>query len=269
MRSSAGAPAYSAGDLDLNGHAFVMDTGGGNYTVFSGAITGKGAFEWRSGGVPQVAPSILSGDRPNTFQGLFTLSQGVLDLDKPAGVDAIPGDLVIGTTGHAVVRLNRPNQISDTAHVTLGGPGVSCLDLQGHDEKFASLTLLGHAVIALGNKPVSLIVGDSRARSWDLTKTLTIRGYKLGQDKLVFGQDDKGLSAMQLARIGFASPLGRPDGLYTAKIGPDGQLTPTRSSRQSIHPSTFRRQPSPNVPSSTTCLASRIYRARRARSRMA
>ena len=25
-----------AGDIDLNGHAFVMDTGGGNHTVFSG-----------------------------------------------------------------------------------------------------------------------------------------------------------------------------------------------------------------------------------------
>jgi hypothetical protein len=64
---------------------------------------------------------------------------------------------------------------------------------------------------------------------------LTIRGYKLGQDKLLFGQDDKGLSAMQLARIGFASPLGRPDGLYTAKIGPEGQLT-TNSPVQAVNP---------------------------------
>jgi N-acetyl-beta-hexosaminidase len=73
------------GDIDLNGHAFVMDTGGGNHTVFSGAITGQGSFEWCSGDVPQVASSILGGDKPNTFPGAFTLSKGVLDLDKPAG----------------------------------------------------------------------------------------------------------------------------------------------------------------------------------------
>ena len=55
------------GDIDLNGHAFVMETGGGNHTVFSGAIVGTGSFEWNGGGVPQVAPSILSGEKPNTF----------------------------------------------------------------------------------------------------------------------------------------------------------------------------------------------------------
>ena len=111
------------GDIDLNGHALVMETGGGNRTVFSGAITGRGSLEWRGGGVPQVAPSILGGDKPNTFQGAFTLAQGVLDLDKPAGVDAIPGDLVIGAKASALVKLDKPNQINDAANVTLGGHG--------------------------------------------------------------------------------------------------------------------------------------------------
>ena len=215
-----------AGDIDLNGHALVMDTGGGNRTVFSGAITGKGSLEWRGGRVPQVAPSILSGDKPNTFQGTFTLSKGVLDLDKPSGVDAIPGDLVIGAKDSAVVKLDKPNQINAAANVTLGGNGVSGLDLQGHDEKFASLTLETHAVITMGDKPARLAVGDSSARPWKLAKTLTIRSYKCGKDKLVFGKDDKGLTRRQLARIGFASPAGLPDGLYTAKITPDGELAP-------------------------------------------
>jgi lysophospholipase L1-like esterase len=215
-----------AGDLDLNGHAFVMDTGGGHYTVFSGAITGRGSFEWRSGGVPQVAPSILSGAKANTFQGPFTLSKGVLDLDKPAGLDAIPGDLIIGSKGSAVVRLKKSNQISDAANVTLGGPGISGLELQGHNEKFAALTLKTHAEIAMGDKPAALVVGDSSARSWDLSKTMTIRGFKPGKDKLVFGKDGQGLSKAQLARIGFASPEGLSEGLYTAKIGPDGSLSP-------------------------------------------
>jgi lysophospholipase L1-like esterase len=214
------------GDIDLNGHAFVMETGGGNHTVFSGAITGQGAFEWRGGGVPQVAPSVLGGDKANTFRGTFTLSQGVLDLDKPAGADAISGDLVIGTKASAMIRLSKPHQINDAANVTLGGAGISGLDLQGHDEAFASLTLATHAVITMGDKPASLFVGDSSAIPWNLAKTLTIRGFKPGQDKFVFGKDAKGLSQPQLARIGFASPAGLPDGLYTARIGPDGQLAP-------------------------------------------
>jgi N-acetyl-beta-hexosaminidase/lysophospholipase L1-like esterase len=218
--------AAVAGDIDLSGHAFVMDTGGGNYTVFSGAITGQGSFEWCSGGVPQVAPSVLSGDKPNTFQGTFTLSKGVLDLAKPAGVDSIPCDLILGTKGSAVIRLNKADQINDRANITLGGPGICGLELQGHDEKFASVTLATHADILMGEKPAALVVGDSSARSWDLTKTMTIRGFKPGKDKLVFGKDERGLSKGQLARIGFAAPEGLAEGLYTAKIGPDGALAP-------------------------------------------
>ncbi len=214
------------GDIDLNGHAFVMNTGGGNHTVFSGAITGRGAFEWRGGGVPQVGPSVLTGTRANTFAGAFTLTRGILDLDKPAGVDAIPGDLVVGVKGPAIVRLAKPNQVNDAANVTLGGPDISGLELRGHDEAFATLTVKTHAVIDMGETPAALLVGDSSACLWDLTKTVTIRGHKPGRDKLVFGRDGKGLSAAQLARIGFADPAGLPAGLYKAKMGTDGQVTP-------------------------------------------
>ena len=214
------------GDINLNGHALIIETGGGNRTVFSGAISGAGSVEWRGGRVPQVSPSVLTGTAPNAFTGRFTLVNGVLDLDKPAGVDAISGDLLIGVKGDAMVKLNRAHQINDAAQVTLGGAGVSSLDLQGHDEKFASLTLATHGVISLGTNPVSLLIGDSSGRPWNLAKTLTIRGFKPGRDKVVFGKDAKGLSAAQLARVGFASPTGLPEGLYTATMGADGQLAP-------------------------------------------
>jgi lysophospholipase L1-like esterase len=214
------------GDIDLNSHALVMETGGGNHTVFAGAITGHGSVEWFGGGIPQVGPSVLGGVKPNTFRGTFTLSNGVLDLDKPAGMDAIPGDLVIGTKASATVQLSKPDQINDAANVTLGGTGISGLALQGHNEKFASLTLKTHAEIAMGAMPAALFVGDSSDCSWDLTKTMTIRSFKPGQDKLVFGKDEQGLSKGQLARIGFASPAGLAEGLYTAKISPGGALAP-------------------------------------------
>jgi len=212
-----------AGDIDLNGHAFVSDTGGGNRRILGGAITGTGSVAWSGGGVPQVCPSILSGDKPNTFKGTFTLINGVLDLDKPAGVDAIPGDLIIGTKGNAMVNLLKSNQINDAANVTLGGPEISWLKLNGHDETIASLTVNAHAVIDMGSEPSNLIVGDSSACKWDLTKTVTISGFKPGKDKLVFGKNAKGLSPEQLARVGFDDPVGM---LYTAKIGSNGQLAP-------------------------------------------
>ncbi|MEN9574821.1 MAG: hypothetical protein RL514_2676 [Verrucomicrobiota bacterium] len=215
-----------AGDFDLNGHAFIVETGGGNRTVFSGVIAGMGSVEWRGGSVPQVAPSVLTGRAPNTFKGSFTLVNGVLDLDKPTGVDAIPGNLLIGAKGDAMVKLNRAHQINDAAQVTLGGTGVSSLDLQGHDEKFASLTLATHGVISLGTNPAALLIGDSSGRPWNLAKTLTIRGFKPGRDMVAFGKAANGLSAAQLARVGFASPAGRPEGLYTATMGANGQLAP-------------------------------------------
>ncbi|MEI7900031.1 MAG: SGNH/GDSL hydrolase family protein, partial [bacterium] len=214
------------GDIDLNGHAFVMETGGGNHTVFSGAISGAGTFEWSGGGVPQVRPSVLGGEKPNTFKGVFTLARGVLDLDKPAGVDAIPGDLAIGTKDSAVVKLVKSNQISDAAHVTLRGPGINGFEFQGASEKIATLTMGSHVVINLGDKPSALIVGDCSACPWDLTKTMTIQGYKPGKDKLAFGKDAKGLRQEQFARIGFDSPAGMPAGLYAAKMARDGQLLP-------------------------------------------
>jgi hypothetical protein len=78
----------------------------------------------------------------------------------------------------------------------------------------------------MGDKPAALVVGNCNAQSWDLTKTMTIRDFKPGKDKLSFGKDDRGLSKAQLARIGFASPEGMPDALYTARMGTDGQLAP-------------------------------------------
>lgn len=215
-----------AGDIDLNGRSFVIETGGGNHTVCLGAVSGAGTFEWRGGGVPQVAPSILSGTRPNTFQGRFILTRGVLDLDKPSGVTAIPGDLVIGTKGDAIVRLAQADQIHDASRVTLGGSGISGLELQGHDERFARLLLETHAAIDFGATPATLAIGDCRAEKWDLTKTLTVRGFKPGRDRLVFGTGEGGLAPAQLARVGFASPAGYPSGLYTATIRADGQLAP-------------------------------------------
>lgn len=215
-----------AGDINLNGHTLVIETGGGNRTVFSGAISGEGSVAWRGGAVPQVGPSIISGDRPNIFHGTFTLLKGVLDLNKTEGTDAIPGDLVIGAEGSASVRLLRQNQINDAAAVLFAGKEGAALELQGHSERFASLILRTHAEIHMGEAPAALEVGNSSSAPWDLTKTLTVFGFKPGKDRVSFGNDKYGLCKEQLSRVGFASPAGLPAGTYSARISVDGGLEP-------------------------------------------
>ena len=217
-----------AGAIDLNGHMLEVQTGGGNRTVLRGEISGRGSVVWHGGGVPQVAPSILAGDTANTYAGTFTLAKGVLDLAKPAGQAAITGDLVIGRDGPAAVRLANPGQIADPGRVTFGGPGPnpSSLELAGHDESFATLAVLAHAIIDLGGASARLTVGDSSAVAWEPAATLTVVRHVPGKTRLSFGRDAAGLTAAQRARIGFLDPAGMPAGLYGATAGADGELVP-------------------------------------------
>ena len=61
----------------------------------------------------------LGGTNPNTYTGLTTVSQGTLTANKPTGVNAIGGNLLIN--GGAVIYQgnNVGNQIPDTATITL------------------------------------------------------------------------------------------------------------------------------------------------------
>ena len=215
--------------IELAGHGLTVNTGGGNRTLLAGPITGRGSITWSGGGVPQVAASVLAGEAANAYEGSFTLVRGVLDLAKPAGSDAVCGDLVIGRTGPAMVRLQAADQIRDAAVVTLSGPGVAELAVNGHHEAFAGLVLEAHAVIDLGGGAGTLAVGDSAARAWDPAATLTIRGHVPGGTELRIGTTAQGLSAAQLPRIGFLDPAGLPAGLYTARIEADGKLEPDRA----------------------------------------
>lgn len=217
------------GDINLNEHSFVFNTGGGNQTVINGSISGTGTFEWIGSDIPQVRPSVLGGINPNSFKGIFTLSKGVLHLDKPAGTDAISGDLVIDTKGSAMLRILKSEQICNNSNLTLTGSGINSLDLGGNTETIASLTIHSQAIIQLSEKPSRLISGGSSGKKWDLSKTLMIFNYKPGQDFIGFGSEDAGLTPEQLARIGFDKPAGLPTGIYSAKITNRGEVIPDRS----------------------------------------
>ncbi len=85
---------------------------------FTGAISGAGGFQHVSAGVLEFA-----GTAPNTYTGVTQIARGTLRLNKPDGVNAIPGDLNIGTAdaNAGVVTLMKHRQIADSAAVTFAG----------------------------------------------------------------------------------------------------------------------------------------------------
>ena len=217
------------GDIHLNGHRLVMDTGGGNRTVLSGALSGSGRLEWLGAGAArlQTSPGFLAGTKPNTFTGTLIVVRGMLALAKPAGLSAHAGDVVLGGgSNQAILRLDASDQIADSASVRITGKHEGRIWTQGHSETVGPLVLQAHGTIDLGQGASTLAFADSRARSWDLGKTLTIHHWTKGKDKVVFGPGRGGLTAGQVARIGFGDPSDREPGLYRASMLPDGQLVP-------------------------------------------
>ena len=221
-----------AGDLNLNGHNFTMETGGGNKTVFSGVVSGKGNFIWNGGGNGQwqTTPSFLTGEKPNTFSGTLTVLRGALSLSKPAGVRAFDGERLVlgGGSNQAIVQLGASEQINDSCSVLIAGKHEGRIRTQGHNETLGPLIVQSFGYIDLGDGSSSLSFADSSKSNWDLSKTLTIQNWTSGKDVVRFGKSASALSSDQLARIGFADPSGRPAGLYAAKLLVDGSLVPDR-----------------------------------------
>jgi len=96
--------------------------GGGTLTInqtvdfgdFRGTIEGQGH-------IIKAGPGALglSGPNANTYTGTITLQAGILDLFKPAGVNAIGGALIVN--GGEV--FSGTDQIPDAAPVTINSPG--------------------------------------------------------------------------------------------------------------------------------------------------
>jgi len=215
------------GDLAIGSHTFTMETGGGNVTVFSGVISGSGRFVWNGGGNAawQTTASYLKGGQPNTFSGTFTLLRGTLALAKPAGVDALAGDIVLGGgSNQAILRLDASDQIRDSSSILITGKHEGRIWTQGFSERVGALTLQSRGEIDLGDGASTLVFADSSGAAWDPTKTLTVRRWTEGRDKVVF--TPPGLTAKQVARVGFLDPSGRQPGMYAATLSADGQLLP-------------------------------------------
>ena len=209
-------------NVDIGDHAFLVDTGGGNETILSGRITGSGPFEWRSGGVPQVAQSILRGDTANPFTGTFTLSKGVLDIELPAGQNAFEGPLVVGGRDRAIVNLHANDTLPDTQTITFTGPKDTGIVLNGVTETIAGCQIRNHASIDFSGAS-SLKLTSNTAIRVSRGATLSILNFKPGVSRFAIAATP---DSETLSRIGFLNPAGLPRGLYSATSSTPGFITP-------------------------------------------
>jgi len=214
--------ARLSADIDLDKHPLVVDTGGGNETILSGRISGSGTFEWRSGGVPQVAQSILRGDTANTFSGTFTMSKGVLDIELPAGQNAFEGPLVVGGRDRAVVNLHANETLPDTQTITFTGPKDTGIVLNGVTETIAGCQVRNHASIDFSGAS-SLKLTSSTGIRVSRGATLSIINFKPGVSRFAVTNAP---DSETLSKIGFLNPAGLPRGLYSASFKAPGFITP-------------------------------------------
>jgi hypothetical protein len=167
-------------DLDIitNGHTITLDSGDGNPLTCSGAISGTGNVVLLMGPSHteyKDAPLRLAGTKANTTTGKFFVRKGRVQLEKPNGVDAISGDVIVGGQGfNDCMFWMTSNQIKDSVHITMigaGNNGAAYLHLNGCNETVASLTM------AAGNTIKTDSVAG--ARGVLTVKSLTIAGDKM------------------------------------------------------------------------------------------
>jgi hypothetical protein len=138
-------------DVITNRFTLSLDSGNGNAFICTGSISGRGNVEFFMGPSStgyKDAPLRLGGDRPNTTSGKFFLKKGRVQLEKPKGVDAISGDVIVGGQGfNDCLFWKESDQLKDTVHITLldaGNNGAAYLHLNGCNETAAGLTMTVH-----------------------------------------------------------------------------------------------------------------------------
>jgi autotransporter-associated beta strand protein len=129
-----------AGPISLAGDSTIMVLTNGLLSL-SNSISGLGQLT-------KIGPGTLrlAGPGANIYNGSTLVNEGILALAKGAGINAVPGPLVIGDgvggPNADVVRLEAASQISDLADVTVNASGL--LDLAGFSETIGSLGGLGN-----------------------------------------------------------------------------------------------------------------------------
>lgn len=209
------------------GITWQITNGGGCPTRFSGLLQGDGNADFVNHG------TTISGSTTNTLRGTTTFGGGKDDtrLAKPAGVTAVAGPVVLAALG--TLRWDSDEQIADDSPLTFNGKNPT-LALYGHVETVGALDLQSDGVIDLGPAGGRLVFADSSGKAWKPGSVLIIRNGGKDRSTLHVGTSGKGLTAAQLAQIGFYDPAGARPGTYTASLTMQGELVPTDTMVQPI-----------------------------------
>ena len=176
---SNGAGAVSLTTQLSFGHAaaVVNVDGGSSGLQLGGILSGPNGFtKTGTGTLTFIGPS------SSTTTGTVTVNEGLVELGKNAGANAISGDLVIGDgSGTDTVRLLNADQIGDASTVTINTGGV--LDLNGLSESMGGLA--GSGLVTSGSAgDVFFAVGAG------------------GQDATFSGTIEDGSGTVNLIKIG-------------------------------------------------------------------
>ena len=128
-------------------------------TTFSGALGGGTNALTKAG----AGTLFFSGATANTYTGTTTVNEGTLTLAKTAGINAIAGDIVVGTGGNVSVNAN--NQIADSSDVTVNSN--SSFNLNGFSERIAEFDVAGTVGLGAGTLTVNSVelIGNSDVSS--------------------------------------------------------------------------------------------------------
>lgn len=175
--------AADAGRLSLSGDIALttrtLTVGGAGNILLSGAVTGTSGKIVKEG----AGTLTLSGITANTFAGALTLNNGVIELNKTAGINATGGGAVVvgdgtGAAASATLRLLADNQLPDNSGVvTINADGK--LDLNNHAETIDRLAGSGDldfgstGALTIGANDGASTFGGTFTGNGTLTKTGT------------------------------------------------------------------------------------------------
>lgn len=153
---------FQLGGFSGSGGTFTVTGDGGGSVQFVGngtlsgdvginndlPVTLSGAIDQAGGarGLTKSGPAglTITGSTSNTFTGTLNVQAGSVQLNKSAGAIAAGGNLLV--SNGALITYLAPNQVADTATVSLTGSGTT-LDLGVHSDTIASLTVGAGAVL--------------------------------------------------------------------------------------------------------------------------
>jgi autotransporter-associated beta strand protein len=112
-----------------------------------------------------TAKLTIGGSAANTYTGLTRVNAGAVELNKPAGVTAVGGDLqVFGGS----VKLLADQQIASIAAVSAANAS-SLIDFAGHSQTMAALAVTGNASATVGATGTASQLGTAMLRVTSLT----------------------------------------------------------------------------------------------------